>query len=94
MHAQMALDAMQAGKSVFVEKPLALTNQELDQIIEAHQSNNVNVSVGFNRRFAPMSVQMRNALGDNTNPINIVATMNAGFIPKNVWIHDMDVGRR
>lgn len=92
MHAKMALDIMKAGKSVFVEKPLALTKEELDQIIEAHQTNNVNVSVGFNRRFAPLAQQMKKALGDGTNPINIVATMNAGFIPKDVWVHDMEVG--
>jgi len=92
MHAKMALDAMQAGKSVFVEKPLALTKEELDQIIEAHQSKNVNVSVGFNRRFAPLAKKMKKALGDETNPINIVATMNAGFIPKDVWVHNMEIG--
>lgn len=92
MHAKMALDAMKAGKSVFVEKPLALTKDELDDIIEAHQANNVNVSVGFNRRFAPLAQQMKKALGNDTNPINIIATMNAGFIPKDVWVHDMEVG--
>ena len=92
MHAKMTLDAMKAGKSVFVEKPLALTQEELDQIIETHQSSDVNVSVGFNRRFAPLAKQMKKALGDGTNPINIVATMNAGFIPKDVWVHDMEVG--
>ena len=92
MHAKMALDVMNSRKSVFVEKPLALTPEELDQIIEAHQSNDVNVSVGFNRRFAPLAKQMKKALGDGTNPINIVATMNAGFIPKDVWVHDMAVG--
>lgn len=92
MHAKMALDVMNSGKSVFVEKPLALTPEELDQIIEGHQSNNVNVSVGFNRRFSPFAKQMKKALGEGTNPINIVATMNAGFIAKDVWVHDMAVG--
>lgn len=92
MHAKMALDVMKAGKSVFVEKPLALTKEELDQIIEVHQANKVNVSVGFNRRFAPLTKQMKKALGDGTHPINIIATMNAGFIPKDVWVHDMEVG--
>lgn len=92
MHAKMALDVMKAGKSVFVEKPLALTKEELNQIIEIHQANNVNVSVGFNRRFAPLAKQMKKVLGDGIHPINIVATMNAGFIPKDVWVHDMEVG--
>ncbi|MHA7865495.1 bi-domain-containing oxidoreductase [Flagellimonas marinaquae] len=92
MHAKMALEAIQAGKSVFVEKPLALTQEELDQIVQARESSEVNVSVGFNRRFAPLAQQMKKALGDSTNPVNIVATMNAGFIPKDVWVHDMEIG--
>lgn len=92
MHSKMALDVMEAGKSVFVEKPLALTQEELDRIIEIHQINDVNVSVGFNRRFAPLAKKMKKLIGDGTNPINVVATMNAGFIPKDVWVHDMNVG--
>jgi predicted dehydrogenase len=92
MHSKMALDVMKAGKSVFVEKPLALTQEELDQIIETHQSSDVNVSVGFNRRFAPLAQKMKKLIGDEMNPINVVATMNAGFIPKDVWVHDMEVG--
>ena len=92
MHAKMTLDAMKAGKNVFLEKPLALTHEDLDQIIEIHQSNDVNVSVGFNRRFAPLAKKMKKLIGDGINPINVVATMNAGFIPKDVWVHDMSVG--
>ena len=92
MHAKMAIEAINAGKSVFVEKPLAMNKKELDQIIEAYNVNNVNITVGFNRRFAPLAKKMKKALGSSTTPINIVATMNAGFIPKDVWIHDMEIG--
>ena len=92
MHAKMAIEAINAGKSVFVEKPLALNQKELDQIIEAYNVNNVNITVGFNRRFAPLAKKMKKALVSSTTPINIVATMNAGFIPKDVWIHDMEIG--
>ena len=55
-------------------------------------TNDVNISVGFNRRFAPLAKRMKKALGSSKTPINIVATMNAGFIPKDVWIHDMEIG--
>ena len=48
------------------------------------------VVVGFNRRFSPLAVKMKSLLGEG--PKNIVATMNAGFIPSDVWIHDMEVG--
>ena len=91
-HAIMVAETANAGKSVFVEKPLALTEKELSKVIESHEKNNVNISVGFNRRFAPLAIQMKKALGNNETPINIVATMNAGFIPKDVWIHDMEIG--
>ena len=62
MHAKMAIEAINAGKSVFVEKPLAMNQKELDQIIEAYNVNNVNITVGFNRRFAPLAKKMKKAL--------------------------------
>ena len=92
MHAAMVLETLQAGKSVFVEKPLALTEAELESIIAEYNNQNVSVSVGFNRRFAPLAQNMKKLLGNDNTPINIVATMNAGFIPADVWVHDMEVG--
>jgi len=92
MHAKMTMEAINAGKSVYVEKPLALNEKELDEIIKNYNSKNINLSVGFNRRFAPLAKKMKKALGNSITPINIVATMNAGFIPKDVWVHDMEIG--
>jgi predicted dehydrogenase/threonine dehydrogenase-like Zn-dependent dehydrogenase len=92
MHGMMVLEAISAGKSVFVEKPLALNELELEEIVKNYELNDVNVSVGFNRRFSPLAKKMKSALGDSSTPINIVATMNAGFIPKDVWVHDMEIG--
>ena len=92
MHASMVLETLKAGKSVFVEKPLALTEAELKAIVVEYNTQNVSVSVGFNRRFAPLAKKMKKLLGNDNTPINIVATMNAGFIPADVWIHDMEVG--
>ncbi|MHB1105745.1 MAG: bi-domain-containing oxidoreductase [Lutibacter sp.] len=92
MHAPMVLETLRAGKSVFVEKPLALTKIELDEIIAEYDKQNVNVSVGYNRRFAPLAKKMKMLLGNDNTPINIIATMNAGFIPANVWVQDMEVG--
>ncbi|NCP84929.1 MAG: Gfo/Idh/MocA family oxidoreductase [Bacteroidetes bacterium] len=92
MHAPMVLETLKAGKSVFVEKPLALAKIELDVIIEEYHKNNVNVSVGYNRRFAPLAKKMKSLLGNDNTPMNIIATMNAGFIPANVWVQDMEVG--
>lgn len=92
MHASMVMETLKANKSVFVEKPLALNNEELLAIINEYNDRSVNVSVGFNRRFAPLAKKMKKLLGNDNTPINIVATMNAGFIPADVWVHDMEVG--
>jgi len=92
MHASMVLESLKAQKSVFVEKPLALTSLELEAIIAEYNTQNVNVSVGFNRRFAPLAKKMKKLLGNDNTPLNIIATMNAGFIPTDVWVHDMEIG--
>ena len=92
LHSRMVLDALRAGKSVFVEKPLCLNAEELDSIIEAYKAvpAGTTLTVGFNRRFSPFAVKMKSLLGDGQ--MNIVATMNAGFIPKEMWVHDMEIG--
>lgn len=92
MHAKMTLDALQVGKHVFVEKPLALTVEEVDQIHNAALENSKSVVVGFNRRFSPHMTKIKSALGEGSGPINMIATMNAGFIPSDAWVHDMEVG--
>ncbi len=91
LHADMTIKALNAGKDVFVEKPLALTDSDLNKIIEAQQKNRKNVTVGFNRRFSP-HIQMIKKNIPASSPKNMIATMNAGFIPENVWVHDMEVG--
>lgn len=91
-HCKMILDSLNAGKSIFVEKPLCLNQEELDTIIETYRKapKGITINAGFNRRFSPFAVKMKQLLGDG--PKNIVATMNAGFIPKEVWVHDMLIG--
>lgn len=91
-HANLVIQSILADKHVFVEKPLALTNEELMRILDVYHQSGKSISVGFNRRFAPLALQMRNALGSTDTPMNIVATMNAGFIPGNSWVHDLEVG--
>ena len=91
-HAALAIEALRNGKNVFIEKPLALNKEELEKVIEVYKQSGKTLTVGFNRRFAPLAVEMKKALGTASTPMNIVATMNAGFIPSKVWIHDMEVG--
>ena len=90
LHANMTVKCLEAGKHVFVEKPLALNKEELDKVIEAQQKSGKAVMVGFNRRFSPHTEKMKALLG--TSQMNVIATMNAGNIPANVWVHDMLVG--
>ena len=92
LHASMTIKALKAGKHVFVEKPLALKEEELDDIIDTVSETGKTVTVGFNRRFSPIAKKMKSFLGDRPGPMNIIATMNAGFIPPEVWVHDMESG--
>jgi predicted dehydrogenase/threonine dehydrogenase-like Zn-dependent dehydrogenase len=91
-HASLVVQALNQNKHVFVEKPLALNIEELDQIMESLGKSTKTVTVGFNRRFAPLAVRMKKLLGSKGSPMNIIATMNAGFIPSNLWVHDMQIG--
>ncbi|WP_340645155.1 bi-domain-containing oxidoreductase [Phenylobacterium sp.] len=95
-HAALAERALLAGKSIFVEKPLALTEPELDRISEAAQPREGGgapiVMVGFNRRFAPLAVRMKALLGQVAEPKTFIATVNAGAIPTDHWTQDPQVG--
>lgn len=92
LHASMVMETLEAGKSVFVEKPLCLNEEELQNIENAYMkvSDKITLTVGFNRRFSPFAVKMKALVGGG--PKNIVATMNAGYIPPEAWVQDMEVG--
>lgn len=94
VHASMTIDCLNAGKHVFVEKPLAINNEQLEQVISTYSAinNKPTITVGFNRRFSPFIQKAKALLGNANNAINMIATMNAGFIPPEVWVHDLQVG--
>jgi len=91
-HARLTGEVLQAGKHVFVEKPLAIFEEELEELLTqwTKLENKMSITVGFNRRFSPHAQKMKSLLGNA--PMNIVATMNAGFIPATSWVHDRAVG--
>jgi predicted dehydrogenase/threonine dehydrogenase-like Zn-dependent dehydrogenase len=90
-HASMVIESLNKNKNVFVEKPLAINEVQLENIINAYNaSKDSTITVGFNRRFSLHSRKIKSLVGNS--PMNIIATMNAGSIPANVWIHDMNVG--
>jgi predicted dehydrogenase/NADPH:quinone reductase-like Zn-dependent oxidoreductase len=95
-HAPFVLAALDAGKHVFVEKPLCLTIEEVAEIEAAHAralpKNSPMVMVGFNRRFAPHVQRIKALLGGVSGPKSFVMTVNAGSIPAGHWTQDPAVG--
>jgi predicted dehydrogenase/threonine dehydrogenase-like Zn-dependent dehydrogenase len=96
-HARFTADALRSGKHVFVEKPLALTMDELDTIetafCEAHSdASGPQLMVGFNRRFAPLVLLMKKLVASVETPKSFLMLMNAGAIPSDHWTQDADVG--
>lgn len=93
LHAPMVIEALSAGKHVFVEKPLALNTDQLKDIINTLQNSpDLCINVGFNRRFAPLVQKLKNMLGESPKPMNLVINMNAGHIPPDSWIQDIELG--
>jgi predicted dehydrogenase/threonine dehydrogenase-like Zn-dependent dehydrogenase len=91
MHARLIMEALNAGKHVFVEKPLALSLEDIDKIEDIHRNSGKTLTVGFNRRFSPFATRAKAMIG-NSGPVQVIANMNAGFVPLNSWVHDLKVG--
>lgn len=92
-HAELVLKALKAGKHVFVEKPLAITAEQLKKIERQLQiTNNSLLTTGFNRRFSPLARQLSTFYASRTEPVHIHYRVNAGPIPLNHWTQDPDIG--
>lgn len=96
-HARFVVQALQAGKNVFVEKPLAIDFAGLDEVQAAYAAAHADgrgpqLMVGFNRRFSPQVQKMKALLEPLQEPKSFIMTMNAGFIPANHWTQDNAVG--
>ena len=96
-HARYAKMALDAGKHVFVEKPLCLTHEELLELEESNESLKKGgivplLMVGFNRRFAPQVLKIKKLLSSTQEPKSFILTVNAGQIPSDHWLQDRKVG--
>jgi predicted dehydrogenase/threonine dehydrogenase-like Zn-dependent dehydrogenase len=96
-HAELSLRALKANKHVFVEKPLAISSKDLEQIKLFYKQENGNhnkpiLFTGFNRRFSPYSNEIRKHTDQRNNPLFIQYRMNAGYLPADHWVHK-DGGR-
>jgi predicted dehydrogenase/threonine dehydrogenase-like Zn-dependent dehydrogenase len=93
LHYSMLLQAIKAGKVAFVEKPLCLTRSELDEIKKAQrESGGLPIFVGFNRRYAPLVLEIKKAMKKLDGPFFITYRANVGFIPTSRWVQDPTIG--
>jgi predicted dehydrogenase len=91
-HAPLVIEALNAGKHVFCEKPLALTGDELDAAIKAAQAAPGTLLVGFNRRFSPLLREMAAFLATPGLPMTVAYRVSAGTLPDDHWTHDLVQG--
>jgi polar amino acid transport system substrate-binding protein len=91
-HAELARLALERGKHVFVEKPLALDDAELDSVIEAARRSAGQLLVGFNRRFSPLAARAKEVFAGRQSPLSLVYRVNAGRIPREHWTQDAGEG--
>ncbi len=93
LHARLVVEALAGGKHVFVEKPLALSHEELASILAAQRAASDSVlMVGFNRRFSPFTVQLTRWLEGIEEPLVVHCRVNAGPVAADSWVHDAAEG--
>ncbi len=91
-HAKFIVEALNAGKHVYCEKPLCLTLEELDKIERAYRNSKNELFCGLNRRHAPLIQQIKKNLKTDKIPAMYDYIANAGYIPNEHWVHDVEAG--
>ena len=94
LHAQQAMRAARAGKAILLEKPMALNQDELEQLTAVLQETGVPFMVGFNRRYSPAAQRIREIVTERNNPLMIYYRMNAGYLPADHWTQTEEGGGR
>ena len=94
LHAKMVIESLNAGKHIFVEKPLCINVDELQAITETYQQLNTKpfLMVGYNRRFSPHSERAKKIIFNRKDPIMINYRINAGYVPPDHWVHSEEEG--
>jgi predicted dehydrogenase/threonine dehydrogenase-like Zn-dependent dehydrogenase len=92
-HAGLAVQALKAGKHVFVEKPLAVDAEQLSSVVKALSVARAPLlTVGYNRRFSPFAARMKEILGNRSEPFHAHYRVNAGYLPPTHWTQDEKAG--
>ncbi|MEK6283076.1 MAG: bi-domain-containing oxidoreductase [Acidobacteriota bacterium] len=91
-HAKLAVEALERNKHVFVEKPLALNEEELNKVLDAAARSRGQLMVGFNRRFSTLARSAKQFFGGRRAPLSILYRVNAGRIPAEHWVQNATQG--
>jgi predicted dehydrogenase/threonine dehydrogenase-like Zn-dependent dehydrogenase len=92
LHYKMVIEAAKAGKTVLVEKPLCITPVELNEIKKIREETGANIFVGFNRRYSPQILKIRETMRSLDGPFVLNFRANVGFIPRSRWVQDPEIG--
>ena len=92
LHTEIACKALERNKHVFVEKPLALNDEQLDAVLHAAGESNAKLMVGFNRRFSPVAQRAKEFFANRDAPLSMLYRVNAGRVAKEHWIQNADEG--
>ena len=92
MHNKMLIDGINAGKNIFIEKPLAVDKEELDKFstIVDSKGQNLIIQTGFNRRFSPLITKLSEMLSNSKDPLTISYIMNVGYLDAEHWLRDSE----
>ncbi len=91
-HAGLVQKALRENKNVFVEKPLAIHSEQLQSIVDTLHNSKGSLTVGYNRRFSPAAILLKAHLAKSEAPMQLNFTMNAGFLPKDHWTQNIEIG--
>jgi len=92
LHASLVVEGLKKDKNVYVEKPLALSIEEIEKIKKSLSKSKGRLMVGFNRRFSPHSIRLKNFIGKEHGPMIVNFRVNAGQLPVDHWLSDPDLG--
>lgn len=92
VHAALAAKALDAGRDVFLEKPVAINEEQLEDLLTAARRSSGRLMVGFNRRFSPFAISVRSAFSSRRSGLVMTARINAGQVPSGSWIVDPKLG--
>jgi len=92
LHAGMAIEALKENKNVHLEKPAAMNEEELKELMDTAKSSKGRLMLGYNRRFSPEALRIKQAFANRNTPLMVYYRINAGMIPKEHWVQDPQIG--